>query len=53
MTEPMQIYHYYIRPHEGLNGNIPAEACGVEIKGENKWINLILNASQKAKITQI
>lgn len=44
----MQIFHNYIRPHEGLDGKTPAEACGIEIEGENKWITLIENASQKA-----
>jgi transposase-like protein len=39
-----QIYHNYIRPHEGLNGKTPADACGIEIKGENKWKTLIQNA---------
>jgi len=28
---------------------IPAEACGIEIKGNNKWITLIQN-SVKQKI---
>jgi putative transposase len=41
----MQIYHNYFRPHEGLNGKTPAEACGIEIRGDNKWITLIQNAS--------
>ena len=45
----MQIYHNYIRPHEGLKGKTPAEACGIEIKGDNKWITLIQNASLKAE----
>jgi len=40
-----QIFHNYLRPHEGLDGKTPAEACGVEVKGENKWITLIQNAS--------
>jgi hypothetical protein len=31
----------------GLEGKTPAEACGVTIKGDNKWITLIQNASQK------
>ena len=29
----MQVYHNYIRPHEGLEGKTPAEACGIELKG--------------------
>ncbi|VVB94350.1 DDE domain protein [uncultured archaeon] len=41
----MQIYHNFIRTHEGLNGKTPAEACGIEVVGENKWITLIQNAS--------
>lgn len=49
ILQGMQIYHNYIRPHEGLDGKTPAEACGIEIKGENKWITLIQRASLKAK----
>lgn len=41
-----QIFHNYIRPHEGLNGKTPSEACGIEIKGENKWMTLIQNATK-------
>ncbi|SNQ62308.1 Integrase, catalytic region (modular protein) [Candidatus Methanoperedens nitroreducens] len=40
-----QIYHNYMRPHEGLNGKTPAEACGIKVEGDNKWITLIQNAS--------
>ena len=39
-----KIFHDYIRPHEALKGKTPAEACGVEVKGENKWMTLIQNA---------
>jgi putative transposase len=41
-----QIFHNYIRTHEGLNGKTPAEACGIEVKGNNKWLTLIQNASR-------
>jgi len=40
-----QIFHNYIREHEGLDGKTPAEACGIEVKGKNKWLTLIQNAS--------
>lgn len=40
-----QIFHNFIRPHEALKGHTPSEACGIEIKGENKWKTLIENAS--------
>lgn len=49
ILEGYQIYHNYIRPHESLDGKTPSQACGIEIKGDNKWITLIQNASQKAK----
>jgi transposase-like protein len=42
-----QIFHNYIRPHEGLDGKTPSEACGITINGKNKWKTLIENASQK------
>jgi len=43
-----QIFHNYIRPHMSLDGEkTPAEACGIKITGENKWITLIQNASTK------
>ena len=42
----MQIFHNYIREHQGLK-KTPAEKCGIEIEGTNKWSTLIQNASNK------
>jgi len=42
-----QLFHNYIRPHEGLDGKTPSEACGITIEGENKWKTLIQNSSKK------
>lgn len=42
-----QIYHNYIRPHEGIANMTPADKCGITIEGENKWKTLIQNASVK------
>lgn len=39
-----QIFHNFMRPHEALKGKTPAEACGIEVVGENKWVTLIQNA---------
>ena len=39
-----RIFHNYVRPHEGLVGKTPAEAGGIKVKGDNKWITLIQNA---------
>jgi len=43
-----QLFHNYIRGHEGLDGKTPAEACGITVQGKNKWLTLI----QNAKITE-
>ena len=42
-----QIYHNYFRPHMALDGKTPAEACGIDIKGDNKWITVIQNAGKQ------
>lgn len=42
-----EIFHNYFRPHMGLDGKTPSEACGINIEGDNKWITVIQNASQK------
>jgi putative transposase len=44
-----QIFHNYIRAHEGLEGKTPAEACGIKVEGENKWITIIQNAKAMKK----
>ena len=42
-----QLFHNYIREHEGLEGKTPAEACGIDVQGDNKWKTIIQNASKK------
>jgi hypothetical protein len=41
-----QIYHNFVRPHEGLNGETPAERAGIKVEGQNKWLKIIQNASR-------
>ena len=41
----MQIHHNFIRPHMGLQGRTPAEAAGIKVEGENKWLTIIQNAA--------
>jgi len=31
----------------GLDGQTPAEVAGIKVKGKDKWLTLIQNASQK------
>ncbi|MEX0862690.1 DDE-type integrase/transposase/recombinase [Nitrosopumilus sp.] len=38
------IYHNYVRPHMGLDNHTPAEKCGIEVKGNDKWKTLIQNS---------
>ena len=45
----IQGHRNFIKPHEGLMRKIPAEACGIVVEGENKWMTLIQNAAPAAK----
>ena len=47
ILDGMQIYHNFIRPHKGLAYRTPAQAAGIEVKGDDKWLTLIQNASRK------
>ena len=47
IIEGYKIYHNFVRPHSGLENKTPAEASGIKVEGNNKWITLIQNASQK------
>lgn len=42
-----QIYHNYMRLHEGIANLTPAEKCGIKVEGENKWVTLIQNAKRE------
>jgi hypothetical protein len=47
LLQGYQIYHNYIRPHMALNGETPADKAGIEIRGKDKWLTLIQNATRK------
>jgi hypothetical protein len=34
----------------GLGGKTPAEAAGIQVKGEDKWLTIIQNASNPPKV---
>ena len=42
----IKLYHNYVRPHMALHGKTPADMCGIEINGNNKWKTIIQNASR-------
>ncbi|MGB9022873.1 MAG: DDE-type integrase/transposase/recombinase [Candidatus Bathyarchaeia archaeon] len=47
-----RIFHNHMRPHMALDGKTPAEACGIEVKGNNKWLTIIQKASSDRRNQQ-
>ncbi len=43
----MRIYHNFVKPHMALGGKTPADAAGIVVQGENKWLTLIQNAGKQ------
>ena len=43
----MQVYHNFIKPHEGLDGKTPAEACGIEVTGRKQVDNVNSECSKR------
>lgn len=43
----MQIHHNFIRSHMGIDGKTPSEVAGIKVKGLNKWLTLIQNATKQ------
>lgn len=41
-----QLYNNYVRPHESLNGKTPADACGIVVEGNDKWMTIIQNSAK-------
>jgi transposase-like protein len=44
-----QLFHNYIRTHQGLEGDTPADRVGIKIEGQNKWLTLIQNATLESQ----
>lgn len=45
----LQIYHNFIRPHQGLGGNdTPSDRAGIRIMGNNRWKTIIQNAAKES-----
>jgi hypothetical protein len=42
-----QIFHNYIRGHEGLDGKTPSEACGIKIEGKKQVANTYSKCKQQ------
>lgn len=48
-----RLFHNFIRSHESLGGRTPAEACGIETKGGDKWATLIQNARNAERRAEV
>ena len=46
----MQLHHNYIRPHQGLDGDTPADRAGIRVMGDNKWKTIIQNAVKSGEL---
>ncbi len=47
-----RIFHNFVRPHESLKGETPADKAGIKVEGTNKWLTLIQNASQMTGVNR-
>jgi hypothetical protein len=45
-----QIYHNFIRSHQGIDGKTPADLASITVEGQNKWKTIIENASHVTKV---
>jgi hypothetical protein len=48
----IQLYHNFVRPHESLQGETPADAAGIMVEGENKWLTMIQNAAHVQRLNR-
>jgi len=47
LAEGQRIHYNFVKPHQALEGQTPAERAGVGIQGENKWLNLLKNTVRR------
>jgi hypothetical protein len=45
-----QIYYNFIGPHMGLKGRTPAEAAGIGMNSENKWMDLLKRSLERINV---
>jgi len=49
ILKDIQLFHNYIRPHMTLDGQTLAERAGIQVRGKDKWLTLIQNASRTTR----
>jgi putative transposase len=45
-----RIYLDFVRPHQALEGRTPAEAAGMGVRGENRWLELLNMSIRSGKL---
>ncbi len=43
IAEGQRLHYNFVKPHESLEGQTPAERAGIGVQGENKWLTLLRN----------
>lgn len=46
IPEGFRIHYNFVNSHMSLSGQTPAECAGIGIKGENKWLTMLLEAQK-------
>ncbi|MER5174610.1 MAG: integrase core domain-containing protein [Candidatus Nitrosocosmicus sp.] len=41
IAEGQRIYYNFVKPHQALEGKTPAEKAGMEVKGKDKWKDIL------------
>lgn len=44
IAEGQRIHYNFVKPHEALDGQTPADAAGIGVQGEQKWLALLTKA---------
>lgn len=47
LVEGARIQCNFVKPHQGLEGQTPAEVAGIRVEGKDKWMELLMAAKRK------
>ncbi len=48
IAEGQRIHYNFVKPHEALEGQTPAQVAGIGVASKNKWMELLKNAIEMA-----
>ena len=48
----VRIHHNFIRPHQSMKGDTPADRAGLRVMGDNPWKTIIQNAARSKGFSQ-